>query len=167
MRGKGMGVISRGTKCALPLCVGVFAFLASAAAGAGQRGAVVMQRSERQYSAIPEVCLVQQDLAPVPAALEAITEAQLASRVNHALACLFPGAQSQEIGLFSWQITDPNRHWMIDVEVDRGVVILNGDVTSRKALMRITRAARSVPGVRGVDNFASVASNLSVSPGGR
>ena len=68
---------------------------------------------------------------------------------------LFPSAEAEEEWFFGWEVDGYT--WEFDVDVDDGVVLLEGDVDSYNDLVSVIQTVRAVPGVRSVD-----ASELSI-----
>lgn len=76
----------------------------------------------------------------------------LAQRVATKLTTqVFPLAESDEEWLWGgWEIEGYN--WEFDLDVDDGIVTLDGDVTSYDDITKAVQAARSVPGVKAVNS---------------
>jgi osmotically-inducible protein OsmY len=84
-----------------------------------------------------------------------VGDEELAKQVAQKLANeTFPGAEAEEEWFFGWEIDGYN--WEFDVDVDDGVVTLEGDVDSYGDISDAIQAARAVPGVRAVESELSV-----------
>jgi osmotically-inducible protein OsmY len=63
---------------------------------------------------------------------------------------LFPNAEAEEEWFFGWEVD--GYAWEFDVDVDDGVVMLEGDVDSYDDIADVIQLVRAVPGVRSVDS---------------
>ena len=66
----------------------------------------------------------------------------------------FPWAEAEEEWFFGWEIDGYN--WEFDVDVDDGVVTLEGEVDSYSDISEAIQAVRAVPGVQSVNSMLRV-----------
>jgi len=138
------------------------------------RGVVASSGAQREVDrlahGIPGVRSVRDalrvDRALAPPVQASLQDDHLAASVSRAIVRCIPGAQAQQTWLYGWQVMDPQQSWMIDVEADRGLVLLNGTVPSPAVLGTILASVARVPGVLGVEDFLAGPGTPTLAAGG-